>query len=701
MTLATEKEKLSTSRAQLVRLEVCRNVTDELTLDSTNFYTVTLPFDVGFASLEGISSGQTVTFTEVADTPNANLEYRFTESTRTLEVYLTSPPSADFQIGLIYYLFFTNAVTRYTYEDPLDNATTVREWQPRLTSRFTVKQSFTNVIYGQVTYQASSLTLGSKDGDLHQHFSATSSVSTREVLVWQFLGNLDVANGLKLFKGRASSPSFTSSSVTIPVYDDLQLLDERCTYAAGNVTDLYADNTIPQDYEKPYPVISAPVSYFSSFTQNTVTTTPQIYPAFVDEAIPATVVSYNQSISTSTNRTWRACRTPLADLPNQSYGTITRTVSTGAGYRFWKFSTYSNLHVGHTFSWTEGGTRYYALITHVGEFTYSGNTYDIAINDSAAPGSTSSTIHVNPCIGVLITGMANYDNPGLYPMHFRDFTMSATASSGTFNFYGCTRQSIVFASNFEANFPSAPTLDPGSHSVQFTVAQTGDFKHGKLIERLLYSAGLTPDSASITAANTALTDSVYHQIPYRSENTYGSHRKYIEDILRSTLGYLRVGSDGEIEYKLLEAPTTGLALDESNCELEAIDVSYDDVVGSVVFRNEHLNATTTSPSLYRDETDISFARQTHGFVREADLSHVLGPSNTITKATDIASIRARAFTTYRMKVATLAIDLLLGDDVTVTADWILGGEGTKNLKVIGLEKGIDGVTITATDLEGL
>lgn len=701
MTLATEIEKNAAARTQLVRITVARHISGDLVAQGGGLYMATLPFDFAFAGVEFNSSSASMV--AVVDTPNSNLEYRVNETNRTIEIFSSSVPDEEqVNFGLLFYLFFCLGYDRYLTQDPLDLGTTERKWLGRMADPLRSTQSFANALYGKITYSNSAVRIISEDSYLHDIFTARTTVAQREVKSWQFVGSTAVADGVILFKGRGGSPTFDRGYVSFPVYDNLLILDQTATNGDGD-SDLYAHTgTVPRDQGTPLAQVFAPLSYYSTRDVTTVATTPQIRPKILDDGLTATVISYDTNIVTSTNRAWRCCRgVGTGGIATQTFGSITRTYNTGAGQRFFKFSSYTHLYVGHTISWTEAAVRYYGFISHVGAFTntFDGLTYDIAVGFEFLPASTGSTMHAMPAIGAIIFGMSNAAyTGGLLPAYNRDFTHSTTLTSG-----GHNRHEITFTNNFEANHASSDTLDPETHTVKFLIAfsDSTDLTHGAIVSKLLTESGLVVNTASITAANAALTQTMYFQIPGRSEGAYGSYRQYLEAILKTTLAYVRVNDDDEVEYNLLTAPAPGYGVDEDNAVAMGVDLNYEDTIGTFVFDNPNLPAGSSAPTPGLVSTHAEFVAQLFGTRKTETFEHVGGPTRSPVRDDEIVSLRANRLATYRHRLAMQGVTILLGDNVTIAGRIVIGGVASIDCRVIGIEKGNDGVTITAADLQGI
>lgn len=698
MTIADEKEKLSTRRRQLIRISVGLHISGELVDQGGNLYlyTADAPFAFAGITLNGSASG----LTEVSS-PSSNGEYAVDEDAQTILIYSTAGTPNETTVNWVFerYLFFSTDETVYLPEDPYNETGATREWRPLISTAAEPSEDLSNNLAGIVTYGTCSFSLISENAELHEIFVDLASVYKRPVKIWNGLNDIYQP----VFSGRLQSPSIARSRIDFNAYDQLALLDQTALFG-DNADQILSPLPSPSgDQQVPLPLIIGPSSYYKTHQLTQLTAQPTSGLHTLTAGNQAFVVSYSSTVSTTTNRAWRACR--FGGVVTQSFGSITRVLGS-LNYKYVKFASFSNLYPGDTISWVEAGPQYGIIIYAGADFTQGGLTYNVVIWNPTGPGSpnitTSSTMVDLISIGVGITGGTMDTNGYAQPVFYsRDFTVSV----GSFDNNDFLQ--ITFVNNFEAAWsPTLQTLDPAIHQVHFRVsnAPLTDFKHGTIISEICESLGLDVNNASVTTANTSLTDECYFQVPFFGETTNPTYRDIIEKILASSFGYLRNRPDlDQLEYVLLAAPSGTDTANESLFEAgdPAISLSYDDIVGILSLTNRHLVTGTSAVGTTVVTSQKQFVNALHSIVRTYDLEHVLGPTNSIGSRTRIIGARSQRLVKYRLSTATANIDNYVGDDIIFDDETVLGGDTPKSLKILGIKRSLDKTEIVASDLLGL
>jgi hypothetical protein len=303
-------------------------------------------------------------------------------------------------------------------------------------------------------------------------------------------------------------------------------------------------------------------------------------------------------------------------------------------------------------------------------------------------------------LNLRITGSRGAEANGsrVFPLQGFDYSISETTTSG-----GGKLLKIVFENNFEAFYNTIANfedyLDPTVHIVHFDMENDGTYGHAAILKRILDKAGVSTLASSFTAAEAALVESTAFSIPNADEDDYSSYRKYAQDLLASTLGYVFINDDYETEYELLAAPVAGdektedLALDEG----VSASLEYQDVVSSLIPDNPHIP--------FFDERDVTqvtsrVAQVLHEVTNAQNFRHVMATVSN-ERIDEILAVRSNRQVRYSYKTATEDADTVLGQDVTIVSPRVLGGSGSQNVKVIGIGKSAEGVNITSSDLLGL
>ncbi len=685
MSIASEKIKFASERFLLVRLNPARYILPVL---NGAVYEITLPFVVNKIERNGVELTQDVV------TPSTNDFWYQDETTGLLQVKLAGAPNDTTNVLIAYhYLFYTGTVFRSISEDPENTSTTTREWQPRITNYPTILQSFDNIVAGFMTISDTAIELINEDGTFQENLTDEDTFYNKAVDIWLCINS--ASNIQKIFTGTVRSLALSQNKVQINVTDSFNKLKQPA-FMGDTASEAYfrrdADSfpdLDPKHSEKPCPFILGASSRYQ--TEGISAAISGMTPYQLSLGTEAFCTSYDSSVSTTTNRTWGTCRIK-GSLTVETFTTAQATTTSGA-YRFIRFATITGVEVGDTFRWTNAGTPYYARVCHVGTFTHSAVNYNLVI-ESADPYLITDTLSSARSFGVFIKrGTTTY-----YPLQVRDYTLNEVTTS-----HGNTFTEIVFTSSLEANLSISPDLNTSTDQVYYRASNDDVQAQDEALLDLVTLSGLTPNTASFTAANALLPVNVRFHIPNFDETTYKDYLEYVQDILKSTIGYLKINSDFEVEYHILEAPTSTEVRDNSLVLDSATScaVEYQDIVTQIIAFNPHhdsvqaLEASAT-PSVTRETTK---ARWLHGFENVDRFRHVLEDMST--KIDDHINLKSMRRAVYRFSTATEDIDTELGDDLELTNKIILGLSDAQDVKVITIEKSPGRINLEAQDLKGL
>lgn len=694
MTIATEKVKPQTDRETLVRLKPARHVGTSMASQGGGVYQMTWPLDAPVVEMKRNGTAMT----KVASV-SSNDDWSFDESTRILRVKTAAAPSTTNVVVAFYYLFYSSGTGKDYYQDPADPTSPLRNWEPRLIVDPSTKQDFANVLVGALEIQETVVSLSNTDGEFEQYLSTDDSFYQKEAKVWVFI------NGARqvTYSGKISRVSISGESFELAVYDAFTSLVRPARLDVSGEVEYITSAGTPKDLFKPVPLMLATTSWallktfaLSGFPDSPVPSAGSKY-GYMLEGLEAACNTFTENLTTSNNRSWTLMRS-LGSLKTQTYGSITRVVNPSSGI-FWylKFGSYSNLRVGDTMKWTHSGTPYYGLIVGVGTFTVSGNTYDVMIAVSGAVTlTTGSTMNA---LKTLCVQVNHPEQSGIEPIfQGLHYTISETTQTS-----GTKLLKITFANNFEASVPALAfpaVLDPTEHRVIFHAENDGDYSHGVVLKWMLEKAGLTCNAASFTQADSDLVEKTAFSIPNIDETDYADWLKYVQDLLESTLGYTFLNNDGEVEYKIAEAPVAGdekgdeLVLDEADVQVE---IEYQDIITELSTNNPHL--MQFQPVTQTTRTNL-VAKYLHEVNVAQTLRHVMA-SVDASRAQQILDVRCNRRVTYQHETASDDIDTVLGQDITLSSPRILGGGGSADVKVTGIEKSADKVVVKSSDLFGL
>lgn len=705
MSFTTALELQASSRFVLVRMSPARYANDDLVLTG-GVYQMTFAQPVRLVTRNG------TTLTEVSVTPTVNDTWRWDNG--ILYVKLASAPNPTTNIIIAnYYLFYTSATDVMTYQTPDDSATAVRQWEPRVSRIPSFGASFGNILAGVFTFADGGMTIENGDGAFQPFLTANDSFNDKPIDVWMCID--DVANIRRVYQGKIKSIDLTPTDVSISFYDAFSTLGQTAMMGDTRFESFF----LATSSSKPNMDVSksgAPCRYVAGWSNRSlvqsyyggrtiVNFVPEIdYRMF--DGDDAVNVNFTSNAATSVNRSWGLGRIP-GTLRMSSVGAIQAigfmTAEIIFGYVLIRFASH-NYDVGDTFEWVQGGVTKRGLVTRADDFQYLGVTYNLCVYEPASSSGypnfqVTSTVTSKKKIAIAIVGdlLNDYRRPQQLMLD-TDFAVTQVTTSG-----GNTYVEVTLANNFENGKPlfydpSGGTyvpLDPSRQRVLYRIYGSSSVNHADVIKRLVESAGLTTDATTFAAAAAALTANAHFTIPNFDESDYGTYQRYIEDLLKSTLGYLTIGTDAEAEYRLLSAPAAGTEITDNvyvgdlHCSID-----YNDIITEIVAENPH-EATTASQATAENVK----AKYLHGIRRTMQLRHVL--DSVSERIDEMIAVMSERRAKYRFTVATALLNANVGEDITLSSNLIPGGAASDNLKMTSIEKSVDNVAVEATDLMGL
>lgn len=707
MSFATEKDKSSSKRFALMRVAPARNVTTTLASLGSGTYSVDLP--AGAIACAVKRNGTTLSkVTSLVSNDQWML------SGQTVTVKIASAPSSTTNVIIVtYYLFFSSDEGTVTYETPTDSTSALRLWEPRIASVPSFKQDFSDALAGVFAISDTSIELANSDAALQPFFSASDSWNEKDVEIWMAITSIE--NLQLIYKGKVKAADFSADTLTLGMFDAFSPMSQTAFMGDTRFEAFFLQHASSKPNMDPTRT-GAPCRYVAGWSNRAISRCyfggktvvnfiPEIDFRFA-EGEEAVNVNVTPVATKTVNRSWGLGR----------IGGTLRMTSAGAiqaigfmtgdivfGYVFIRFATH-NYDIGDTFEWVQSGSTYRGVVTRVTDFVYLGTTYNLCVWHPESSGGypnfqVTSTVTSKKKLGIAVFGdlQWQYGRP-THLVQDTDYAITQTTTSG-----GNTYVEITLANNFEnryaqftdpaggANLP----LDPARQQLIFKIYPSVAANHADVLKRLVDAAGITTESTSFAAAGVALDANAYFTIPNFDESDYGTYQRYAEDILRSTMGYLKINLSAQAEYHLLAAPSSGDAID-SNVHIGDLrySIDYQDIVTEIVAENPH-EGTAASQSTAENVA----AKYLHGIRRTDQLRHVLASISGRIDALMAARSSRRA--AYRFKVATALLDAMLGDDVTLTSSLLPGAVAADNLKIMTIDKSADEVAVEAIDLEGL
>lgn len=680
---AAVKNNQSSAKINLVRIEPARFLNDQLSDIGGGQYSVNLS---GFVVSKVQENGSDLTL--VSSSP-ASGEYSFNESTGLLTVHPASAPSSTNAVVVFYYLFYTSNRFRTISQDPEDDATTKRDWLPRITDPPEIAYNLENITEGVLDVSISAITFINDQNEFQQYLTVNDSFFKKDIKVWFALDRVE--NIQKVFDGKVLSVSLSNDEITLTIDDPLGPILEPA-FCGDDTGELYATkndypNVNPVDQNRPIPIHFGIVSRYQTLaeTVTNLTTAQRLDPTTL---YPASCIDFTVNLSTSSNRTFIACR---VNEDTQGFGFTPSNID-NTDPNFTRLdgtaSQVDKFHIGDTMIANQASTDYYLRVYYVDRT----NNYVYTTKEAAI--STGATILTNDLPVVVVTDdfSATY-----YLLYGRDYTITKTTTAG-----GNKLLQIDLVNNFEANHAGLAVLDPTLLFVRYRVKPLRtNQKHGDIVKYLLEKSGLAVDSGSITTANTTFDKNVNFSIPYFDQAEYQDYVRYLQDIIKSTFGYLSLANDFEIEYGLFTTPSSSTVINDTDIVKDSysIEVIYRDMVSKIIAFNPHYSSdevtadSNDSPSVTLDNNK---AVHLHGIDKTVRFRHVLASINN--RLSTITNFRSERKANYVFATKIANIDSVIGQDIRLTKDAILGGESSRDLTILALDKSTDETSIIASDL---
>lgn len=669
-----------------IRMNPGKDITDSLDLISANLYKCTLKLKVNKVQLNGIDLAK-------VSNPTADKQYSFNEETGELKIFSVNAPSDSFVFIAYHYLFFTNDKFRYTYETPTDSTKVTREWQPRILGEVGFSQTVENIIQGTLSIASSSLKFKNNDSYFQNFLGTNDSFYNKKIELWIALD--EVRNVKKVFEGVVTQIALDHDSVDLQVEDLLSKLQQPATFNTPSEYQYYNDNasigfTIPPN--KKGTVIPFLIGKFSKYALINANNAgrPNARKLDIDSLLEATCISYNATISGTNNRIWGLClsydsiplifptlRTMTVDNSNANYTKISNISGT---------SDFGFIFVGDQITFIKGASfKYLDIIEvdYVNEYVY--------LEKDAGLDNTwfYSTQYFNASLFI------QQGTTSTRLKQDRDFTIYNASVEGIGTAGSKCFIYVLLGNNIETTL-GISNIDPVNDRIYFRI-RLSNWGHGEILKRALNSAGIATNDASFAQADIDLPVHCNFTVPYVDETDIRPYFGYIEDILKSTLGYLRINSNFEVEYKLFSPPTSPAKITDSNIEKGSlsVEVKYKDIATEIIAYNAHLDAediisrnplVTPSKTLKNNRSVFL-----NDVVNVDRFRHVV--DNIVPTLQKILAIRSKRRVNYVMSTHGVNLDSQLGDEFKVVNDHALSSPSNEGVIV-----SIDGDRIIISEI---
>lgn len=683
---AALKENNAVKKIYLLRMNPARDITDDLVLDAGSIYECTINLKVNKVTLNGVE------LTKV-DNLTADKQYTFNESTGELRVYTLSAPGDDFTFIAYHYLFFTDDQFRYVPQTPTDSATVTREWEPRLFGGIDFSQSVENIIQGTLSIAYSAIKLKNNDAYFQNFLGFNESFYNKKIELWLCLDTVD--NIKKVYEGVVTEVLIDSETASFKVEDILSRLQQPASFGTPTNYQYYNDDAsigITVSPNKAGTVVPFIIGRFSKYAliNAAIATRPNARKLDPESLLEAICITYSATISGTTNRAWGLCLSydsvPLV-FPTLSSMTVDNSDANCTKiHTITPAINFDYIFVGDQMAFVNGGSSKYLDIIEVDYV----NSFIYVEKDA---GLTSAW----QCSADTVTTSVFLQRAGVNTRlrQGRDYgifnAMVDSVGGGDFK----TMVYLFFNNNFETAL-GIPDLDPINDRIVFRI-RFNNWGHGEILKRALNSAGIVTNDASFAQADIDLPVNCNFSVPYIDESDIRPYYGYIEDILKSTLGFLRMNSSFEVEYNLFAAPTAPAEITDSNIVRDSLnlEIKYKDITNEIIAYNAHLDAEdivskdpTNTPSKTLKNNRSLYLHDCNNTDR---FRHVV--DNIVPTLQKILAIRSERRVNYVLSTKGSNLDSQLGDEFKVVNDHALASPANEGVIV-----SIDGEQIIISEI---
>jgi hypothetical protein len=657
LTFATEKEKPASERFMLIRVGIRKEITGDLVHVGGGIYRYTytkFPGEVyrSYPSDLSINTPSDTKLTKVLSYPPASNEYTLDESENEIFV---EKSSGLYKFFTVEYLHFTGTTQKDAPRDPTTAETSV-PWLALVSSYPSVTMSIADITAGVFSISDTEIELINEGNWIAEYTSGSSTLYRQEVKIWLCIN--DSSNSKLIFTGETASIAISNGKVKINVLDSFNKLQKKAQFqtinskSVANVDYYYPSYTVsfrPQDDGKPFLRHLQKVGIHDfGLNVGTVSETSKFFNGIYGSGFQPFVGAFRRVYCGFLNANDASPTT----LKTQSIGSVTSTSTSGL-IRTFNVTSHSNLYYGQNVEWVESSVTYYAVIVEI----VSSTQFRVF---GTSPASTSSVFTARKAFALYLRS----GNTTVNLIQNRDYTLS---DSGGFI---VASLSATFESNFSSIFTPDP-FDPNKDNFAYYAVSNEDLNHANVLKKLVEASGMVANSASFSAAASALVVNTCFTIPFMGSGDIGTYTDYASKILESTGGYLTVNDSGEIEYKFFTALSPTITLEKKDYSDFSALVEYQDIYSTIEATNPHFNNSQllysssggdTSRTIKIDESSELIYRAG----KTKYITHVLeSMSGSIDRVSKLNSVRRAK---YSFSVAASISDLKLGDQLRIYND---------------------------------
>lgn len=636
----------------------------------------------------------------------ALFEYLFNDLTNELTIHFNynSDP-----IVVEYFLYFTNEKDRLLGSDPFNPDVDLKLWKGGIVEFPPVSEDISNIIVGLYSMSTSTLSVANENKELYKYLGTKDSFKEADVSLYMALDETKHLRGI--FSGVVTGVSITDLVLSFEIKEIASKLENTVLMGDSN-EDCFTSSThnevgvpIPLIFGKASRGVEVGRTLEGPSESGVFASSIKPYALNPESMHKAYTSAYELEPTTTNNRRWDCCRVP--EFPISLAVTITGrtniTINGVAGYSY-TVSNPGRFGLGVTLS-NLAKNKFMRVVDY--ERTAGAGYLHTLQNEFGADPVVGDSMITNAVPTIVLSGGTD-DQPIAYLCYGKHYEASySNTSSGGNLLY------VIFNNNFEADpalatfFGDSKVLDPKKHKVHYRVYPNiaiGTHNHAVVLKKILNSAGIPTEDSTFTAMQTTLPVNVCFSVPSVGEGSLGKTKDYVEKILASTLGAIRMNEQLKAEYKLLTPPSSTDLRTDVNIIKDSfgVQVDYVDLHSSVHLWNPEWFGYdadgSSSPTPYAGEKRLFSPKCTtlHKINNHKVIQHALLDITPLVST--FTSLYLERKCKYTLSTKTIDLDTQLHDDVKVEREGLPGGDKSKEVKILGLSKSGKEVSIDAIDL---
>lgn len=610
-------------------------------------------------------------------------------------VRLSDDSSPNITWLVVEYEIHVATASAHWYRVPTDDTTRTVFFDEFVIQEPKIQQTMAEIASGYAPTQSSTMNLNNAEHWIEEHLSL-SSFNGASILVYHWLGDLDVANIQLVMSGYMGKVSYSDDNCQISIVDRVDALTDEWRHEEGssfvNLDDF--PEADPQGVGK---------------------TIRRVF-GIVDGFSPINVDYLAQDPTTSDNRVWLCVngQSGLGEVvhtvPASPVSTTTRTYLTST----------VGINVGDTL-FLDGVTDYYVVVTAVDRSIVPFIEHD-AIGAPLATGEAARR-------GFISRVTIVQDSVAYLAMYGRDYTVS-TAMAG-----GCS--GFTFSTSLEANLSMPKTLQATDRVIVRVYGPVNaltldgpafggdDTRCGNMAapaQMVLYTLktilGFTDDDINAASFQQALLDStaaIAMVIPSSASGKFPKTKDIILDVLKSALMRLSIASDGTWKLNALKPMGASVdAIDKTELIQNTFTVDYDygDTASDVTVNYDAREASETADGINGGSRSVTVTSEAGTYLHEAKSTFSTDASLFYDEdASQLAArlsflmgepdMRVKFTAPTRFFVREISDEMLITREALPGFSFSLGVANTTENIILQVERSIDSTKLTLTDQKGV